>query len=94
MYKKISDINLKSLGYECELVEIMKKNEGEEFFYCGEEAIVVCKGAVSNMDKRLIDIFHEKDLPVISPGVRSSPGGNYYMSPSIDGKRPGIYYLT
>ncbi len=46
--KRIRDLmitNLKSLGYEDELVEMM--------------------------EKRLTDIFHEKDLPATSPDIRS-----------------------
>jgi len=45
------------------------------------------------MEENLLNYFYEEDLPGSSPTIKTSPGGNFYISPSIDGKRSGVYYL-
>jgi len=51
-------------------------------------ALVVCSN--ENTDE---SFFYEEDLPATSPVILESPGGNYYRSPSLDGKRKGSNYL-
>lgn len=45
------------------------------------------------IEEDLETFFYKEDLPACSPTIKTSPGGNFYVTPSIDGKRSGVYYL-
>ncbi len=85
--------NFIALGYDGELQVMLNDFINNEPVYRGEDAMAEYVKAAMEMEVLLENMFHKKDLPLTSPDIRVSPGGNYYMTPSIDGKRAGVYYL-
>ncbi len=81
------------LGYKGDLADMLRQLYQKEIVFTGEEAMSRYKNTAAEMEKRLGEFFHQKDLPESSPDIRVSSRGDYYFSPSIDGKRPGVFYL-
>lgn len=81
------------LGYEGDLSSSLNKLFSTAKIYRGQEAMDRYVEVASKIEMDLEDFFYSKDIPATSPSIKTSPGGNFYISPSIDGKRPGVYYL-
>lgn len=85
--------NLESLGYEGDLSQMLNDMIRDNPIYRGDDAMNRYLAVASEMEDGLETLFYKEDLPVSSPDIRKSPGGNFYVTPSIDGKRSGVYYL-
>lgn len=83
------------LGYEnsLSLNDKLKALYNEAETFKGDDAIAEYKRVAKWMYDELPNYFHDEDLPPTEADIRPSEGGNYYVSPSIDGKRPGVYYI-
>lgn len=90
--KEMSDA-FQELGYEGSLIDNMNALYNDATPYRGQAAMDEYVRVASIMEEGLSQFFYEEDLPVSSPNIKVSPGGNFYVSPSIDGKRAGVYYL-
>lgn len=82
-----------ALGFDGSIEDMIKTLYKEAESYSGEEALTMYKTVAAEMEQDLEQFFYEEDLPKSSPDIKVSPGGNFYMTPSIDGKRTGAYYL-
>lgn len=87
----INSLNL--LGYDGDLSSMLNALTNSSQVFYGQNAMDAYVNAASDIEAGLSDFFYEEDLPASSPDIRKSPGGNFYVSPSIDGKRSGVYYL-
>ncbi len=83
----------KELGYDGSLGENLDVFNRAAKGYSGQEAMDEYVRVASLMHDNLSDFFYKEDLPASRPDIRTSPGGNFYVTPSIDGKRSGVYYL-
>lgn len=81
------------LGYEGTLKENLDQLYAESKRFHGEEAMDEYVRVSNEMFDDLSAFFYEEDMPISRPNIKVSSGGNYYVTPSIDGKRPGVYYL-
>lgn len=81
------------LGYEGTLSENLNALYNDATPFRGQAAMDEYVGVASVMEEGLSDFFYKEDLPISSPNIKVSPGGNFYVTPSIDGKRSGVYYL-
>lgn len=86
-------LSLEKLAYSGQLNEMLSNLIRDDETYYGDAAMERYTTVASEMEAGLSDLFYEEDLPASSPDIRKSPGGNFYVSPSIDGKRAGVYYL-
>jgi len=82
-----------AIGYSGSLSENMALLYQEADSFTGQAAMDEYVRVASVIEDDLAMYFHEEDLPKTSPTIAVSPGGNFYVSPSIDGKRSGVYYL-
>lgn len=81
------------IGYSGSLSENMSLLYQEADTFTGQSAMDEYVRVASLIEDNLDQYFYKEDLPKTSPTIAVSPGGNFYVSPSIDGKRPGVYYL-
>ncbi len=81
------------LGYNGSLGENLDVLSRAAKGYSGQEAMDEYVKVASLIHDNLSDFFYKEDLPASRPDIRTSPGGNFYVTPSIDGKRSGVYYL-
>ena len=87
------ELAFSQLNYEGELSENLNALYKDATPYRGQAAMDEYKRVASELEADLESFFYKEDLPASSPTIEESPGGNFYVTPSIDGKRPGVYYL-
>jgi len=81
------------IGYEGDLSSSLNSLFSAAKVYRGQDAMDRYVEVAATIEMDLGDFFYEKNIPASSPTIKTSPGGNFYITPSIDGKRPGVYYL-
>ncbi|MBI9010904.1 MAG: DUF885 domain-containing protein [Clostridiales bacterium] len=81
------------IGYEGSLDSMLSSLYANSEYYSGQAAMDRYDEVSSEMESQLNLFFYEEDLPVSSANIVESPGGNYYLGPSLDGKRKGTYSL-
>ena len=84
-----------SLGYPTEgvsLPELFDRLESESDFVAGGEVAATYEAIISEAEANIseaFDIQPEADLTIIA-----GPMGDFYISPSLDGSRPGAFYAS
>jgi len=86
-------IAFSELGYDGELSAMLNALYGDATTFRGQEALDQYVLIAKTIEEDLETFFYKEDLPASSPNIKKSPGGNFYVTPSIDGKRSGVYYL-
>ncbi|MBI9013980.1 MAG: DUF885 domain-containing protein [Clostridiales bacterium] len=86
-------IAFSALGYEGDLGVSLNALYGDAETFRGQDAMDQYVLIAQTIEEDLETFFYKEDLPASSPTIKTSPGGNFYVTPSIDGKRPGAYYL-
>ena len=91
--KEEMEIAFSALGYEGDLGASLNALYRDAKAFRGQDAIDQYVLISKTIEEDLETFFYKEDLPASSPTIKTSPGGNFYVTPSIDGKRSGAYYL-
>ncbi len=80
------------LGYpqEDSLPELYKRVANDSGVYSGDDIVQGYEDIITNVDQNMGGVFDLR--PNIGVIVVGGPTGGYYISPAVDGSRPGMFY--
>jgi len=82
-----------SLGYNGSVNNMITEMKAKDKRYKSQLTIDRFQSVMDLAYETLPLYFHEEDIPKSNTLLKYSYGGNYYMGPSMDGKREGAYFL-
>ncbi|MBI9011499.1 MAG: DUF885 domain-containing protein [Clostridiales bacterium] len=90
--KELEDMS-EELGYNGSVNNMITEMKAKDKRYKSQLTIDRFQSVMDIAYESLPDYFHEEDIPKSNTLLKYSYGGNYYMGPSMDGKREGAYFL-